>query len=107
VTVPTELERTGDFSQSFFQGQIDEDTGQPIPVVRGKKSDLLIPSNAELVIEGIIRLNSVKVEGPFGEFPGYYGRPEAGCPLVDITAVHYRSQPILTNALMADYPSCE
>jgi 3-polyprenyl-4-hydroxybenzoate decarboxylase and related decarboxylases len=81
--------------------------GQPIPVVRGKKSDLLIPANAELVIEGIIRPNSVKAEGPFGEFPGYYGRPEAGCPLVDITAVHYRSQPILTNALMADYPSCE
>jgi 4-hydroxy-3-polyprenylbenzoate decarboxylase len=81
--------------------------GQPIPVVRGKTTDLLIPANAELVIEGIIRPNSVKAEGPFGEFPGYYGRPEAGCPLVDITAVHYRSQPILTNALMADYPSCE
>ncbi len=81
--------------------------GQPIPVVRGKTTDLLIPANAELVIEGIIRPNSVRSEGPFGEFPGYYGRPEAGCPLVDVTAVHYRSQPILTNALMADYPSCE
>ncbi len=81
--------------------------GEPIPVVRGKKTDLLIPANAELVIEGVIRPNSVKAEGPFGEFPGYYGRPEAGCPLIDITAVHYRSQPILTNALMADYPSCE
>jgi 4-hydroxy-3-polyprenylbenzoate decarboxylase len=81
--------------------------GQPIPVVRGKMTDLLIPANAELVIEGVIRPNSVRAEGPFGEFPGYYGRPEAGCPLVDITAVHYRSQPILTNALMADYPSCE
>ena len=81
--------------------------GQPIPVVRGMTTDLLIPANAELVVEGVVRPNSVKSEGPFGEFPGYYGRPEAGCPLVDITAVHYRSQPILTNALMADYPSCE
>jgi len=81
--------------------------GEPIPVVRGKKTDLLIPANAELVIEGVIRPNSVKAEGPFGEFPGYYGRPEAGCPLVDVTAVHYRTRPILTNALMADYPSCE
>jgi len=57
--------------------------GQPIPVVRGMTTDLLIPANAELVIEGIIRPNSVKSEGPFGEFPGYYGRPEAGCPLID------------------------
>jgi len=91
-------------SEYEFAGGIK---GQPIPVVRGTTTNLLLPANAELVIEGVIRPNSVKAEGPFGEFPGYYGRPEAGCPLVDVTAVHYRSNPILTNALMADYPSCE
>jgi UbiD family decarboxylase len=81
--------------------------GEPIPVVKGKTTNLLIPANAEFIIEGIIKPNSVKSEGPFGEFPGYYGRPEAGCPLVEITAVHFRNNPILTNALMADYPSNE
>ena len=91
-------------SEYDFAGGIK---GQPIPVVRGTTTGLLLPANAELVIEGIIRPNSIKAEGPFGEFTGYYGRPEAGCPLVDVTAVHYRSNPILTNALMADYPSCE
>jgi UbiD family decarboxylase len=91
-------------SEYEFAGGIK---GEPIPVVRGKTTDLLLPANAELVVEGTIEPNSVKAEGPFGEFPGYYGRPEAGCPLVKVTAVHYRSRPILTNALMADYPSCE
>ena len=91
-------------SEYEFAGGIK---GQPIPVVRGKTTDLPIPANAEFVIEGIIRPNSVRKEGPFGEFPGYYGRPEAGCPLVEVTAVHHRTNPILTNALMADYPSCE
>ncbi len=91
-------------SEYEFAGGIK---GEPIPVVKGKTTDLLLPANAELVIEGIIRPNSVRAEGPFGEFPGYYGRPEAGCPLVEITAVHFRTKPILTNALMADYPSCE
>lgn len=81
--------------------------GEPIPVVRGTTTDLLLPANAEFVVEGVIRPGSIRMEGPFGEFPGYYGRPEAGCPLVEITAVHYRSRPILTNALMADYPSNE
>jgi len=81
--------------------------GEAVPVVRGKTTDLLLPANAELAIEGIIRPGAVKAEGPFGEFPGYYGRPEAGCPLVEVTAMHFRSRPILTNALMADYPSCE
>jgi len=33
VTVPTALERIGDFSQSIYQGQIDDNTHQPIPVV--------------------------------------------------------------------------
>lgn len=91
-------------SEFEFAGGIK---GQPIPVVKGKTVDLPIPANAELVIEGIIHPNSVRAEGPFGEFPGYYGRPEAGCPLVEVTAVHYRDKPVLTNALMADYPSCE
>jgi 4-hydroxy-3-polyprenylbenzoate decarboxylase len=91
-------------SEYEFAGGIK---GEAIPVVRGKTTSLLLPANAELVIEGVIRPSSVKAEGPFGEFPGYYGRPEAGCPLVEVTAVHHRSQPILTNALMADYPSCE
>ena len=81
--------------------------GQPVPVVRGKTTDLLLPANADLVIEGVIRPGSVMAEGPFGEFTGYYGRPEGDAPLVDVTAVHFRSNPILTNALMADYPSCE
>ena len=81
--------------------------GEPVPVVRGATTDLLLPAGAEFVIEGIIRPNAVKSEGPFGEFPGYYGRPEAGCPLVEVTAIHHRSNPILTNALMADYPSNE
>ncbi len=91
-------------SEYEFAGGIK---GQPIPIVKGKTTDLLLPANAEFVVEGIIRPNAVKSEGPFGEFPGYYGRPEAGCPLVEITAVHYRNNPILTNALMADYPSNE
>jgi 4-hydroxy-3-polyprenylbenzoate decarboxylase len=91
-------------SEYEFAGGIK---GQAIDVVKGKTTDLLIPAHAELVIEGEIRPNSMMGEGPFGEFTGYYGKPEAICPFVTVTAMHYRSNPILTNALMADYPSCE
>ena len=81
--------------------------GAPLEVVPGETTGLLFPARAEIVIEGVIRANATRLEGPFGEFTGYYGRPEAGAPLVEVTAVHYRDDPILTNALMADYPSCE
>jgi UbiD family decarboxylase len=93
-----------DVSEYEYAGGVK---GEPIPVVRGTTTDLLFPANAELVVEGVIAPHSTKAEGPFGEFTGYYGKPEAAAPLVEITAVHYRSDPILTNALMADYPSCE
>jgi 4-hydroxy-3-polyprenylbenzoate decarboxylase len=81
--------------------------GAPLEVVQGQASGLPFPARAEIVIEGVIRANVTRQEGPFGEFTGYYGRPEAACPLVEVTAVHHRNQPILTNALMSDYPSCE
>lgn len=81
--------------------------GSPLEVTRGVTTDLPIPARAEFVMEGIIRPNATRLEGPFGEFTGYYGRPEAGAPLVEVTAIHARKDPILTNALMADYPSCE
>ena len=67
----------------------------------------MIPSNADLMIEGVIEPQAVRAEGPFGEFTGYYGSPVGQAPLVKVTAIHYRDNPILTNALMADYPSCE
>ncbi len=81
--------------------------GRPLELVRGVTTDLDFPAQAEIVIEGVIRPGATRLEGPFGEFTGYYGRPEASAPLMEVTALHHRDNPILTNALMADYPSCE
>lgn len=99
-------------SQTFPKNMSEYDAiggimGAPLEVVRGETTGLVFPARAEIVIEGVIRANATRLEGPFGEFTGYYGRPEAGAPLVEVTAVHHRDDPILTNALMADYPSCE
>jgi 4-hydroxy-3-polyprenylbenzoate decarboxylase len=99
-------------SQTFPKNMSEYDAiggimGAPLEVIRGETTGLLLPARAEIVIEGVIRANATRLEGPFGEFTGYYGRPEAGAPLVEVTAVHHRDDPILTNALMADYPSCE
>ena len=59
------------------------------------------------MVEGVIHPDAMAPEGPFGEFTGYYGKPQGAAPLVEITAIHHRTAPVLTNALMADYPSCE
>jgi 4-hydroxy-3-polyprenylbenzoate decarboxylase len=81
--------------------------GQPLELVKGDVTNLLYPAHAEIVAEGVIPPNSQKLEGPFGEFTGYYGRPEDFAFLVQIKAVHHRDDPILTHALMADFPANE
>ncbi len=81
--------------------------GRPVELVKGEATSLAYPAHAEIVAEGIIPPGSQKLEGPFGEFTGYYGRPEDLAFLVQLKAVHHRDNPILTHALMADYPANE
>jgi UbiD family decarboxylase len=81
--------------------------GRPVELVKGDRTSLLYPAHVEIAAEGVILPDSQKLEGPFGEFTGYYGRPEDYAFLVDVKAVHYRDNPILTHALMADYPANE
>jgi UbiD family decarboxylase len=35
------------------------------------------------------------MEGPFGEFTGYYAAEKRPCPVMDVKAIHYRTNPIL------------
>jgi UbiD family decarboxylase len=81
--------------------------GRPVELVKGEVTSLLYPAHVEIAIEGVIPPGSQKLEGPFGEFTGYYGRPEDLAFLVEVKAVHHRDDPILTHALMADYPANE
>ena len=60
-------------------GSIDEDEraimggllGEPLELIQCETSDLLVPAQAEMIIEGEILPNERAPEGPFGEFTGY------------------------------------
>lgn len=47
-------------------------TGQPLEVVKCETSDLLVPAEAEIIIEGEIDPHERELDGPFPEFGGYY-----------------------------------
>jgi UbiD family decarboxylase len=69
--------------------------GKAVECIEGKYTGLPIPANAEVVLEGFIHPNNRKMEGPFGEWTGYYGsdvRPE---PLMEIKAIYHRNDPII------------
>ncbi len=81
--------------------------GAPMELCEGVAGSLPIPARAEIVIEGTVSAEDVALEGPLGEFTGYYGRPESPQPVITVNALHMRRNPIMTAAVMADYPACE
>jgi 4-hydroxy-3-polyprenylbenzoate decarboxylase len=69
--------------------------GEPFEVVEAPVTGLPIPADAEIALEGHIHPGDRDVEGPFGEWMGYYGsgaRPE---PFVRVEGVYHRDDPIL------------
>jgi 4-hydroxy-3-polyprenylbenzoate decarboxylase len=81
--------------------------GEPVQLTRGAVVDLPIPAHAEIVIEGYLQPEVRELEGPLGEFTGYYGNARAPQPVIEVKALHMRKNPILTASLMARYPACD
>jgi len=79
--------------------------GSPIDIARCKTIDLEVPATAEIVIEGEIPPNYVEQEGPFGEYSGYMG-PRGMAPIVNITAITHRNNPIY-HAYVSQMPPSE
>jgi UbiD family decarboxylase len=73
--------------------------GTPIDVVLSEIHGLPFPAHSELVIEGEMVPDQKSIEGPFGEFTGYYANPQAEQPIVKIRRVYYRNDPIITMAV--------
>ncbi|MBI4286605.1 MAG: UbiD family decarboxylase [Chloroflexi bacterium] len=73
--------------------------GEPMEVVEGAYTGIPLPATAEIVIEGECHPGETAMEGPFGEWHGYYGNlglekvPE---PVIRVKAIHYRNNPVLT-----------
>ena len=62
----------------------------PLPLVKGVTNDIMVPADAEYVLEGYIdELGYREAEGPYGEFLGYYGAVKRN-PVFHLTAVTHR-----------------
>jgi 2,5-furandicarboxylate decarboxylase 1 len=68
--------------------------GEPLRLVASETfgDDLLIPADAEVVIEGVLKPGGRVVEGPFGEAPGYLGPQRyTTCVHYEVRAINYRN----------------
>lgn len=71
--------------------------GEPLELVKCETVDILVPANAEIVLEGRIVPGKREIEGPFGELMGYYGHV-APHPIIEVDAVMHRNNPIYQTA---------
>ncbi len=67
--------------------------GQPLSLIQAETVDLLVPATSEIIIEGKIPVGKTAIEGPFGEFPGYYSHTRRTTE-IEVSAITHRKDPI-------------
>jgi UbiD family decarboxylase len=66
----------------------------PLPIVKCVTNDLMVPADAEYVLEGYLDEQGYREpEGPYGEFLGYYGGVKRN-PVFHLTAITHRRDPL-------------
>jgi 4-hydroxy-3-polyprenylbenzoate decarboxylase len=64
-----------------------------VKLVKCRTVNLEVPANAEIVLEGYVDPNDLRMEGPFGDHTGYY-TPAEPFPTFTLTGIMRRSRPI-------------
>ncbi len=91
-TAATELP-TG--SEYQFMGAV---RGEPYQVIKEEITGLPIPADSEIVVVGWCPPGKTHVEGPFGEWTGYFASKERDAPIVEVERIYFRNNPILLGA---------
>lgn len=71
----------------------------PYPVIKGE-AGVPIPAYSEIAIEGFIPAphETMALEGPFGEWTGYYAHERRPETVIEVTAIYHRNDPIIFGA---------
>jgi 4-hydroxy-3-polyprenylbenzoate decarboxylase len=77
-------------SELAFSGVL---RGARAEVVAAKTVPLLVPANAEIVLEGWVHPGETAPEGPFGDHTGYYNSVEP-FPVMRLSAITHRRDPL-------------
>ena len=67
----------------------------PIQLVKCETSDLLVPANAEMVLEGVVHSDKMVFSGPFASSFGYRDSAQNEGPVFEVQLITHRQDPIL------------
>jgi 4-hydroxy-3-polyprenylbenzoate decarboxylase len=79
---------------------------RPVELVKCETVDLEVPATAEIVVEGTVSPDpeTFQMEGPFAEYPGYAGGSPSPKPVLTVSAITHRDDPILRGTLEGARP---
>jgi 4-hydroxy-3-polyprenylbenzoate decarboxylase len=78
--------------------------GEPVELVKCNTNDVLVPANAEIVLEGYVEQGDLVDEGPFGDHTGYY-TPAEPFPRFHVTALTMRRDAIYPSIVVGKPPA--
>ncbi|MGB8478295.1 MAG: UbiD family decarboxylase [Acidobacteriaceae bacterium] len=76
---------------------------KPVELVQCETVDLQVPAASEIVLEGYVRIDELRSEGPFGDHTGFYTLPD-DYPVFHITCITHRRDPIYAATLVGKPP---
>lgn len=80
--------------------------GEPVKLVKCQTVDLKVPATAEIVIEGLVSNEYLGPVAAFGDYPGYvYETAGSLNPVVEVTSITHRKNPIFTTTTVGYPPS--
>ena len=76
---------------------------KPVELVKCETVDLEVPAHAEIVLEGYVKLDELRSEGPFGDHTGFYTMEEE-YPVFHITCITHRKDPVYASTIVGKPP---
>jgi 4-hydroxy-3-polyprenylbenzoate decarboxylase len=89
-----------DIDELIFAGFLRK---KPVEIVKCKTVDLEVPADAEIVIEGYVDPQELRVEGPFGDHTGYYSLP-GEYPVFHVKCITHRKNAIYPTTIVGRPP---
>jgi 4-hydroxy-3-polyprenylbenzoate decarboxylase len=89
-----------DLDEMLFAGFL---RSKPVELVKCETVDLEVPANAEIVLEGYVKLGELRTEGPFGDHTGFYSL-EDQFPVFHVTCITQRKNPIYATTIVGPPP---
>lgn len=89
-----------DIDEMVFAGFLRK---KSVEMVKCETVDVEVPAQSEIVLEGYVKIDELRREGPFGDHTGYYSLADQ-YPVFHITCITHRKNPIYPATIVGKPP---